>query len=122
MLNLLKKSHLNYYVREQRGSEAEIDYLIQHEASVIPIEVKSGAAGRLKSLHQFMSERNFKKAVRINSEKPVISNIITKTAAGGGARGFTGSDSSDVDTSGGAAEYSLISIPFYLTEEVHRFI
>ena len=51
-----------------------------------------------------MSERNFKKAVRINSEKPVITNINTKTGAGG------------------AAEYSLISIPFYLTEEVDRFI
>jgi len=32
-----------------------------------------------------MSERNFKKAVRINSEKPVITNINTKTGADGGA-------------------------------------
>ena len=102
--------HLNYFVRENKGSEAEIDYLIQHEASIIPIEVKSGATGSLKSLHQFMSERNFKKAVRINSEKPVITNINTKTGAGGASAG------------GGAAEYSLISIPFYLTEEVDRFI
>jgi len=96
--------HLNYYVRENRGSEAEIDYLIQHEASIIPIEVKSGATGSLKSLHQFMSERNFKIAVRINSEKPAITNINIKTSTGG------------------TAEYSLISIPFYLTEEVNRFI
>ena len=102
--------HLNYFVRENKGSEAEIDYLIQHEASIIPIEVKSGATGSLKSLHQFMSERNFKKAVRINSEKPVITNINTKTGAGGASAG------------GGTAEYSLISIPFYLTEEVDRFI
>ena len=55
-----------------------------------------------------MSERNFKKVVRINSEKPVITNINTKTGAGGAG--------------GSAAEYSLISIPFYLTEEVDRFI
>jgi hypothetical protein len=59
-----------------------------------------------------MSERNFKKAVRINSEKPVITNINTKTATG----------SSAGSACGGAAEYSLISIPFYLTEEVDRFI
>jgi len=56
-----------------------------------------------------MSERNFKKAVRINSEKPVITNINTIT----GACGAGGSD---------VAEYSLISLPFYLTEEVDRFI
>lgn len=96
--------HLNYYVRENRGSEAEIDYLIQHETSIIPIEVKSGATGSLKSLHQFMSERNFKTAVRINSEKPFITNINIKTGTGG------------------MVKYSLISIPFYLTEEVDRFI
>ena len=90
--------------RENRGSEAEIDYLIQHEASIIPIEVKSGATGSLKSLHQFMSERNFKTAVRINSDKPAIPNINIKTSTGS------------------MAKYSLISIPFYLTEEVDRFI
>ena len=56
-----------------------------------------------------MSEINFKKAVRINSEKPVITNIKTKTSADGAGGG-------DV------AEYSLISLPFYLTEEVDRFI
>ncbi|MHB1254281.1 MAG: AAA family ATPase, partial [Candidatus Humimicrobiaceae bacterium] len=58
----------------------------------------------LKSLHQFVSERNFKTAVRINSEKPFNTNINIKTVTGS------------------LAKYSLISIPFYLTEEVDRFI
>ncbi len=96
--------HLNYYVRDSKGSEAEIDYLIQHNTRIIPIEVKSGAAGSLKSLHQFMSERNFKTAVRINSEKPAVTEINVKTSTGN------------------IAAYSLISIPFYLTEEIGRFI
>jgi hypothetical protein len=97
-------AHLNYYVRESRGSEAEIDYLIQHDASIIPVEVKSGATGSLKSLHQFMSERNFKIAVRINSEKPAVTKINVKTSTGN------------------IAKYSLISIPFYMTEEIDRLI
>ncbi|MBM3705402.1 MAG: ATP-binding protein [Actinobacteria bacterium] len=96
--------HLNYYVRETRGSEAEIDYLIDHKTDIIPVEVKSGATGSLKSLHQFMAERNLKKAVRINSEKPEISEINIKTSTGI------------------KAEYTLISIPVYLTEEIDRFI
>ena len=51
-----------------------------------------------------MSERNFKTAVRINSEKPFITNINIKTGTGG------------------IVKYSLTSIPFYLTEGVDRFI
>lgn len=96
--------HLNYYIRDSKGSEAEIDYLIQHDARIIPIEVKSGATGRLKSLHQFMAERNFITAVRINSEKPTITKVNVKISTGN------------------MAKYSLISIPFYLTEEINRFI
>ena len=93
---------LNYYVREKKGSEAEIDYLIQHVSGIIPVEVKSGASGSLKSLHQFMAERNLKTAVRINSEKSTVVNVDIKTGMGN------------------RAQYALISIPFYLTEEIDR--
>ncbi len=95
---------LNHYTRDRKGSEAEIDYLIQNDRRIIPIEVKSGGTGSLKSLHQFMSERNFETAVRINSGKPAIADVNVKT------------------TTGNRARYSLISIPFYLTEEIDRFI
>jgi Holliday junction resolvase-like predicted endonuclease len=37
--------------REDPGSSAEIDYIIQHGNTVISIEVKAGATGSLKSLH-----------------------------------------------------------------------
>ena len=96
--------HLNYYISNRRGSEAEIDYLIQYSTRIIPIEVKSGATGSLKSLHQFMAERNLKTAVRINSEKPTITSVDMKTS---------------MDS---RAQYSLISIPFYLAEEIDRFL
>jgi predicted AAA+ superfamily ATPase len=45
---------LLYWAREQRGSSAEIDFLFQHNGLVIPIEVKSGKSGSLKSLHMFL--------------------------------------------------------------------
>lgn len=45
---------LYYWQREQKGSEAEIDYLIQLEAQIIPIEVKSAKGNSLKSMRLFL--------------------------------------------------------------------
>ncbi len=42
---------LYYWSRNARGSSAEVDYLIEREGEIIPIEVKSGKSGSLKSLH-----------------------------------------------------------------------
>ena len=47
---------LYYWQRNKRGSEAEVDYLVQMQGKVIPIEVKSGNSGHLKSLHLFLTE------------------------------------------------------------------
>jgi Predicted ATPase (AAA+ superfamily) len=48
---------LYYWQRAKKGAEAEIDYIIQHENQIIPLEVKEGRPGTLKSLHQFMKEK-----------------------------------------------------------------
>ena len=47
---------LYYWAREAKNSNAELDYLTQKEADIIPIEVKSGATGKLKSMHMFMKK------------------------------------------------------------------
>ncbi len=61
---------LYYWARDEKGSNAEIDYVIQFRDKVIPIEVKSGATGSLKSLHVFMELKKYSTAVRINSDLP----------------------------------------------------
>lgn len=48
------KRRLYYWHREQRGAQAEIDYLIPLEQKVIPLEVKSGHAGNLQSIRLFL--------------------------------------------------------------------
>jgi predicted AAA+ superfamily ATPase len=53
----IKKSDLYYWVREKRGSMAEIDYVACIDREVVPIEVKSGVTGSLKSLHTFLREK-----------------------------------------------------------------
>jgi predicted AAA+ superfamily ATPase len=93
---------LHYHVREKAGSQAEIDYLIQHGGRILPIEVKAGATGRLKSLHQLMADRRFPLAFRVNSSPPVTTDIDVKTQKGDRAR------------------YRLVSIPLYLASEIRR--
>ncbi len=44
-------SELHFWAREARNSNAEVDYLVVADGAVLPVEVKSGAAGRLRSLH-----------------------------------------------------------------------
>jgi hypothetical protein len=48
-------SDLHFWVREATNSQAEVDYLVALGSKVVPVEVKSGATGRLKSLRSFLS-------------------------------------------------------------------
>ncbi|RMI04698.1 MAG: ATP-binding protein [Calditrichaeota bacterium] len=51
-----QKPRLYFWKRTVRGSNAEVDYLLQRHHQIIPIEVKSAAPGRLKSLRLFLQE------------------------------------------------------------------
>jgi len=50
-----KKKRLYHWARDKRGSSAEVDYLIELNNGVFPIEVKAGATGKLKSLFLFLN-------------------------------------------------------------------
>ena len=47
---------LYYWSRAKKSSSAEVDYLYVKNGRIFPIEVKSGPAGKLKSLHIFLNE------------------------------------------------------------------
>ena len=47
---------LFYWHREARGSSAEVDYLVEDDGKVIPVEVKSGGRGRLTSMRLFLEK------------------------------------------------------------------
>lgn len=95
---------LYYWQREEAGASAEIDYLIQHGNKIIPIEVKAGSTGRLKSLHVLMGLKKLPLAIRINSDFPGKINIHVK------------------DHAGNPIKYHLLSMPFYLTGQIHRLL
>ena len=93
-----------FYWQRTGGRLGELDYIIQQGGRIVPVEVKSGPAGKLKSLHQFMAEKELSLAVRCNLNLPVIENIQVKT------------------TLGQPVAYRLLSVPIYLTETLPRLI
>ena len=67
--NAYKKDHLYFWQRSEKNSEAEVDYLIQKNGNVIPIEVKSGAGSTLKSMHLFLqTHQNSPYGVRFSTQ------------------------------------------------------
>lgn len=91
---------LYYWQREKKGAEAEIDYIIQHEHFVVPVEVKAGTTGTLRSLHRYMEEKKKTIAVRVNADLPTICSVTLNPSS----------------------QYTLLSIPFYLVGQIHRLI
>ena len=67
-LPCIAPTQLFYWQRAQRGSQAEIDYLIETSANIIPIEVKAGTRGAMQSLHLFLAEKNVKRGIRVSLE------------------------------------------------------
>lgn len=67
---------LYFWSREKIGSQAEIDYVVQHKEIIIPIEVKAGQTGRIKSLRLFMDEKKSKLGVKISKDILKFENHI----------------------------------------------
>jgi len=95
---------LFYWNREKRGSAAELDYLFPLERQVLPIEIKAGKTGTLRSLHVFLKEKGANLALRFNSDTP--SDLAIRAA--------TADDE--------PATARLISLPLYLVEQWPRLV
>lgn len=61
------RHELYYWVRLAKNSQAEIDY-VEAKGGVLPIEVKAGTKGGMKSLWIFMREKRLTSAVRCSLE------------------------------------------------------
>lgn len=93
-----------YWHRIEKKAQAEVDYVIAHKDQVIPVEVKAGKSGSLKSLHRFMYEKSRPIAVRFNSDIPSMCPVYVKL------------------TPKLCVKYHLLSLPFYLIGQLHRLI
>jgi predicted AAA+ superfamily ATPase len=99
-LAVRKSVNLSYWYREQKGSISEIDYLISSHNRLIPVEVKSGKSGTLRSLHNFIDESKNNFAVRIYSGMMGIEKIRTPNKT----------------------HFTLLSIPFYLLHRIEQLL
>ena len=98
---------LNYWLREGRSSNAELDFVIALGGNIIPIEVKSGATGTLKSLHQFMGIKQAPFALRFDTNIPTIQHIDTVV---------------NINKQQKRVKYKLISLPLYLVERLNSIV
>jgi uncharacterized protein len=63
-----QQTELFYWHREALNSNAEIDYLIQKQNEIIPIEVKSGTKGSMNSMFLFLKEKKARYGCRLSLE------------------------------------------------------
>lgn len=98
-LRLLGSSHQRaelFTWRREGGRAGEIDHVLQAQGRVIPLELKAGTAGSMKSLHHFMHDKALDFAIRVDRNPPSFSTVEVKT------------------TRGEPVSYRLLSLPTYL--------
>lgn len=66
--NPMEDRGLFYWHREARNANAEVDYIVQYRNGILPIEVKSGVRGSMKSLRILMDEKHLALGVRTSEE------------------------------------------------------
>lgn len=84
-----------YWAKGKREGAAEIDFCLQVKGTILGVEVKSGGAGRLRSLYSFADEVKNHRLVRIYSGHLKTENVEM-----------------------GGKTYELISLPFYLVPRI----
>jgi len=93
-----------FYWQREGGRAGEIDFVLQCGARIVPVELKAGAAGAMKSLHQFMFDKGLSLAVRLDTNPPSLQSMELAT------------------TKGQAVRYRLLNLPHYLTWRLGELI
>ncbi|MCD4747030.1 MAG: AAA family ATPase [Bacteroidales bacterium] len=99
-LNTISSKKPHFWVREKKQSSSEVDLVIQYEDKVIPIEIKSGSTGSLKSLHQFVQKANHPYAIRVYEGEFKIEKATTPDGV----------------------PYLLMNMPYYLGTKIPEYI
>lgn len=98
---------LNYWIREEKNSNAEVDFLFQHNNLVYPLEVKAGKTGTLKSMHVFLLEKKLKTGIRLNTDMPSVGEFTTRVRSG---------------VSNSEITFHLLSLPLYMINQLPRLL
>ena len=88
-----------FWVRENGNANAELDFVQTSKGTIIPIEVKSGKTGTLRSLHSFIDITNYRYAIRLYGG--TIKIEPSQTPAG--------------------TPYCLINLPWFLADQIPQY-
>lgn len=66
--NPFTQNQLYYWHRENKTGNAEVDYVVQKQFNIIPVEIKSSNSGSMQSLRIFLSEKKISKGIRFSLE------------------------------------------------------
>jgi predicted AAA+ superfamily ATPase len=99
-LNTMNDKKPNFWVREKKQSTSEVDLVYTYRDMVIPIEIKSGSEGTLKSLHQFVDHSRLPYGIRMYAGE----FNVTETKTPGGT------------------PYLLMNIPYYLGTKIPEYV
>ncbi len=99
-VQMTRRPHLCFWVREKSQSQAEVDFIIQYLDKIIPVEVKSGPTGRLRSLHQFIDRCPHRIAVRLYAGPLEVQQA--KTLAG--------------------KKFTLLNLPYFLAAMLPQYL
>jgi hypothetical protein len=84
-----------------------VDFVVALQGKIVPVEVKSGSSGSLKSLHQFVGEKQMPLAIRLDTNLPSMQRIQTTIRTGNTPKMVT---------------YDLISLLLYLVEKTPAIV
>ena len=103
----LDQLSLHYWLREKKSSNAEVDYVIGSAGLVLPVEVKSGTSGSLKSVQQFVYSKDINLAIRFDLNPVSLQQVenTIRTALGNQK-----------------IRYTLLSLPLYGVQELERIV
>jgi len=96
--NRASKPH--FWIRDKKQSSAEVDLVYSYNEKIIPIEIKSGKTGTLKSLHQFIDRCGHPYAIRMYAGEFQITQFVTPAGK----------------------PYYLMNMPYYLGTRLPEYI
>ena len=98
---------LHYWLRQRKSANAEVDYVISRGRHVIPVEVKAGKSGTLRSLLQFAYEKRVEITARFDLNPPSVQRLRHRLRQTDGTE---------------QVECMLISLPLYLVGQLPRIL
>jgi uncharacterized protein len=93
-------NEIHFWTREKKDADAEIDYIFDYKGEIFPVEVKSGATGTLRSLHNYMDLCPHIYAIRLFGGEISVNTLTTQKGK----------------------IFHLLNMPYYLAGQIEKYL